>query len=379
MVRAPIHGPTLNWARTEMNLSPDELATVIGSTAERIRGFETEETQPTLKQLEKIASKLDRTVAFFFAPPPQRSDVPKAPDFRGRGADPIPPQLSREMRRAEQHRDTVLELDGANLQGPRIGRVTWENHRVRAAQLRAELGLTDGFLPSENKENQVFHFWRGQLEQHGYLVFQTTRIPLDVFRGLSLQHETLPIILLNGADSNNAKVFTLFHELAHLANRTSGLCLLNDDVREESLANAFAASVLMPESQVRQVRQVARGAASDPTELATAVAAALRVSVLAAAIRLHTLGIIGERDVDDVRAMSDANWARAREAQRSQKGGPEPWRLRYRDLGPTYLGTIARALETERLDLLDASYLTNAKIPMVQQMLAEYYRSAAQR
>jgi len=50
------------------------------------------------------------------------------------------------------------------------------------------------------------------------------------------------------------------------------------------------------------------------------------------------------------------------------------WRLRFRDLGSGYVGTIARALEDERVDWLEASYLLNAKTPMVQQMIDEYHR-----
>ena len=47
------------------------------------------------------------------------------------------------------------------------------------------------------------------------------------------------------------RTFTLFHEVAHLINRTSGLCALREFVDEEAIANNFAANFLMPESAVR--------------------------------------------------------------------------------------------------------------------------------
>src|SRR5690606_5970504 len=139
------------------------------------------------------------------------------------------------------------------------------------------------------QESQVFNFWRGLLEHHGFLVFQTTRIDLDAFRGLSIFHDSLPIILLNGADSNNGKVFTLFHELAHLSNRTSGMCDLDDNTSEEGVANAFAANFLMPRSQVESAARVAQGSAMERAE---AIAGAFKVSVLAAGVRLRTLELI---------------------------------------------------------------------------------------
>lgn len=372
MARAPINGATLTWARSVMHLDAQDVASAAGTSLERALAFESGDAMPTLKQLEKIAKKLDRTMAFFFAPPPASTDIPQTPDFRGRGAEPLPPLLAREMRRAEQHRDTVLDLQGAPEQTARVGSITWSTHRKRASELRAQLGLREAFVPPESGQNQVLNFWRGLLEHHGYLVFQTTRVPLSVFRGLSIQHESLPVILLNGSDSNNGKVFTLFHEVAHLTNRTSGLCSLDEDVNEEAIANAFAANFLMPSKQVTALVQTLDEA---PADLAAKVAARFKVSLLAAGIRLRTLDLINDDDLEAIWQESDAAWEKSRADQKAKSGGPAPWRVRYRDLGSTYIGTVARAVEDSRIDWMDASYLLNARIPMVRQLFEEYHRT----
>src|SRR5699024_8428582 len=52
-----------------------------------------------------------------------------------------------------------------------------------------------------------------------------------------------------------------------------------------------------------------------------------------------------------------------------------PWRLRYRDLGSNDIGAVAHALEDQRVDMMDATYLLNARLPMVEQLLSEYYRA----
>lgn len=372
MARAPINGATLTWARSVMHLDAQDVASAAGTTLERTLAFESGDEQPTLKQLEKIAKKLDRTMAFFFAPPPTSTDVPQTPDFRGRGAEPLPPLLAREMRRAEQHRDTVLDLQGAPEQTARVGSINWDTYRKRASELRTHLGLREEFVPPENGQNQVLNFWRGLLEHHGYLVFQTTKVPLSTFRGLSIQHDSLPVIILNGSDSNNGKVFTLFHEVAHLANKTSGLCDLDEDVNEEAIANAFAANFLMPYKQVTALVQTLD---EEPSDLASKVAARFKVSFLAAGIRLRTLNVIDDDDLEFIWRESDAVWAKSRADQKAKTGGPAPWRVRYRDLGSTYIGTVARAVEDSRVDWMDASYLLNARIPMVRQMFEEYYRT----
>lgn len=349
-----------------------ELARAAGTSEGRIAEFETGDARPTLRQLENIANKLDRTLAFFFTDPPDESDVPDTADFRAGNGEPIPPLLAREMRRAEQHRDTVLELEGRPEKPALVGAINRRNLAARANEMRDLLGLTEDFAPPRGRDNRVLSFWRGLLERHGFLTFQATKIELAVFRGLSIHHDVLPIILLNGADSNNGKIFTLFHEVAHLANRTNGMCVLSDDVNEESIANAFAADFLMPKSQVDRIASSAGGTA---LERAEATAETLKVSVLAAGVRLRTLDLISDEDLESIRLESDRRWEDSRESRRKRGGGPAPWRIRYRDLGSGYVGVVARALEDERVDLLDASYLMNARIPMAKQMIDEYHRT----
>lgn len=371
MARAPINPAALTWAREVSHVTVEELASALNVKPGRVVEFEGGDALPTFRQLTLLAAKLDRPLGFFFAPPPAQPDVPETADFRGRGHDGLPADLAREMRRAEQHRDAMLDLGWGPSRRVTTAAISWKTVAARAASLRQSLGLTDAFVPPESQNNQVFNFWRGLLEENGILVFQATKISLDTFRGLSVHHDDLPLILVNGGDSPMGRTFTLFHEVAHLINRTSGLCALRETVDEEALANNFAASFLMPEPAVRARLQ----GPEDPLIQAERLARHFKVSPLAAAVRLRRLGIIDDADLEAVRSDSDESWQRAREAQKQKDGFVPPWRLRYRDLGPTYIGTVAKALEDGRVDLVDATYLLNARLPMVEQMLGEYYRA----
>ena len=372
MARAPINPVALIWAREIGQVTTEELAAALNVKPGRVVEFEGGDALPTFRQLALMAAKLDRPLGFFFAPPPIAPDVPETADFRGRAQDiDLPAGLVKEMRRVEQHRDSMLDLSGAPVRRIPDGAITWRTVAAHAAALRRTFGLTDAFVPPESQNNQVFNFWRGLLEENGVLVFQATKISLDTFRGLSVHHEDLPLILVNGADSPMGRTFTLFHEVAHLINRTSGLCALRESVDEEAIANNFAANFLMPESAVR-AQLIGR---SEPMATAEQLARHFKVSTLAAAVRLRRLEIIDDHDLEAVRSASDDNWERAREAQRQKEGFVPPWRLRYRDLGPTYIGAVAHALEDRRVDLVDATYLLNARLPMVEQLLDEYYRT----
>lgn len=371
MARAPINPATLSWAREISRVSTVELAKSVGVKPERIIEFETGDAAPTFRQLTLLATKLDRPLGFFFAAPPSKPDIPDTADYRGRVDHDIPSDLAKEIRRAEKYREAMLDLSGPAERKLSGGPITWQNIPAEATRLRQLFGLTDVFVPPESTNSQVFNFWRGLLEQHGALVLQTTKISLEAFRGLSIHHNELPVIVVNGGDSPAGRTFTLFHEVAHLINRISGLCVLKESVDEEAIANNFAASFLMPERTVRA--HVSEG--DDALDLAAKLASHFKVSNLAAGVRLRRLNVIDDEDLDLIRATSDEVWKKAREANSKKNRFVPPWRLRYRDLGPTYIGAVARALEEQRADLVDATYLFNARLPMVEQLLSEYYRA----
>lgn len=367
-VKVPVDGETLRWARLALHMSAEELGKAANLAADRIAAIESQDDEPTYAQLIKLAKKLDRPTAFFLTVAPRMSDVPATADFRGGGVE-TPALLARELKRAEAHRRAFLELERPN-RLIALPNITRANVATAAASVRKALGLEPAETPSVAAGGPTLNYWRGLLEAHGFLIFQTTGIPLGTFRGASVEHDELPIILLNGADSAAGKVFTLFHELAHLANRTSGLCLVYSDASDEALCNIFAAEFLMPAQEVKKVVPY-----ENARRYVDSVAGRFKVSALAAAVRLRTLGKIADDDLTAIRAESDADWQRSRAKMRDDPGFVPPATLRYRDLGPTYVGTVLRAVESERISILDATYYLDAKVPTVEKLFDEYHRS----
>jgi Zn-dependent peptidase ImmA (M78 family) len=270
----------------------------------------------------------------------------------------------------------LLELEDSVPAPTLPGATTKQNVDSRADEFRAALGLSpDSPVPAGDR-NEALKAWTGLLERHGYLVFQTTRIAMETYRGVSISHGKLPIVLLNGSDSPAGKIFTLFHEVAHIANRTSGLCVLNNEVGAETVANAFSAAFLMPTSAVRERLESLQG---DPIVLADGLADAFKVSLLAAGVRLRALALIDEPALSLIWREADKRAARRRASQKSAEGHPPAWRVLYRDLGRPYVGAVARALEDERIDWLDAAYLFDARVPTAEKIFDEYHRAADER
>lgn len=367
-VRAPIHGRTLSWAREALGLDITELAVSLNVAEAQVQKWEAEEAFPTVVQLRKVAKKLDRTPAFFFIPPPDDTGIPPTPDFRGRQEEKLPPALLREIKRADSYRATYLDLVGSE-EMSRLPKPFGRNDVVaRARDLHAAMG-TRATGPLTGNAADVFARWRTALEDLGFLVFQTTGIDTATFRGLSVHHTAYPVILLNGADSTYGKVFTLFHEVGHILNRSSGVCMVLDNNDTEALCNAFSAEVLMPTARIQQFLR-----RNDDPNVIEAISAYFKVSELAAAVRLKALGMIDHDSLEATRQASDSRWNDARRRQSDREGFVPHWRLRYRDLGPRYVGTVLNALETDRIDALDASYMLQAKIPTLERMQQEFHR-----
>ena len=139
--RATINPVALKWARQVGQVSVSDLARALNVKPERIVDFEGGDALPTFRQLTLMAKKLDRALGFFFAPPPSVPDVPATADFRGRPGETLTSDLAKEMRRAEQHRNAMLELADRQVLRLPVGPIRWDNLASQAREFREELGL----------------------------------------------------------------------------------------------------------------------------------------------------------------------------------------------------------------------------------------------
>jgi Zn-dependent peptidase ImmA (M78 family) len=117
----------------------------------------------------------------------------------------------------------------------------------------------------------------------------------DGFDGLACSTTTFRLIIVNSRTPWSRQRFTLFHEWGHILagdGKQGGICVDGDvmgaaDRIEEMRANSFAASALMPESDIREQAQ------EPVTEASFAeLVGYFRVSPDALAWRLKTLGMI---------------------------------------------------------------------------------------
>jgi len=84
--------------------------------------------------------------------------------------------------------------------------------------------------------------------------------PEQDFFGAAITDREFPFIFIESGQPRTRAIFTLAHELGHVLARDGSPCTVERDVSDgvplddrEGLANAFAASVLMPEAEVREM------------------------------------------------------------------------------------------------------------------------------
>ena len=133
----------------------------------------------------------------------------------------------------------------------------------------------------------------------------------DSCNGFSLWHELAPVIAVSSAWREEARIFTLFHELGHLITRSNSACIERrvharpkDPV--ERWCELFAASVLLPRTAVERFLgpDATRGRVTD-LQVASGLATRARISLRAATIRLIELGFADWELYDEIPPLAD--------------------------------------------------------------------------
>lgn len=364
----PVNGDVLSWARQNVGLDITQVADRLQVGTEKVEQWELNEESPSLARLRQVADLYGQTVAFFMRPSLPVVDEPsRPPDFRGRGAARPSLALMREMDRALQRRKVFLDV-GAPVDFA-LAAFEIQDPEEAGARLRADLRIPDNFASTDSAK--ALKQWIGLVEDLGVLVFQMSRVEPGECQGLSLFYSPMPVIILNGADEPNIRSFTLLHELGHLLHRSGALCELQSDNDVERECNAFAASFLLPKDPFLRVM---RGT-EDPLSLLGVAAQHFGVSWSAVAVRLKTLRLISQDQLDAqlliAGRIAAEGLARRREKARASKGGPAHHVLKLRNLGPRYVESVLDAFHENRISATDASYFLESKQGVIAKMERE--------
>ena len=257
-VYADIEPSLLGWARQSARLQLADAARKAHVRPGDLSDWEEGRGKPSLPQLRKLARAYKRPLAVFYLPTPP-ADFQAMHDFRrlqDTGPGVVSPELSFQMRIAHARRQLALDLYEA-VEGPvpELGLVGTLNEDAEAlgARIREFLGVTVATQRQWAAGYESFNGWREALEARGVLVFQARDVDIQEARGFSISETPLPVVVVNIKDALTGRIFTMMHELSHVALRAGGLCDLSnlngrppEDQRTEVFCNAAAAAALLP-------------------------------------------------------------------------------------------------------------------------------------
>lgn len=252
----PVKPEMLRWARQSAGMHVTEAAKKLGVSEATLQAWEAEEAHPTARQVEKVADVYKRPVAALFLPaPPQEQPLPI--DFRTRFGSqaygPVSPKTVFAVRRARRLQRVFRELEPSNSALALSASPETDDPVAVASTLRTQLGVSiDEQVSWSGKPSEALNRWRAAVEDLGILVFQFS-LPHSDTSGFSLAGE-VPAIVLNRSDTQAARIFTLFHEMAHFLIGRPGLCAPEIGVKVaqrssiEKFCNTVAGALIVPPS-----------------------------------------------------------------------------------------------------------------------------------
>lgn len=304
-VTAPVDAETLRWAREEAGYaSIDSAVQAISCLRNRAKGhddlrsWEQGDKKPSVAVAEYLAKAYGVSKPLLYVPleiaKSNVEDVRGINDFRrseDKGLTPNTIRFLRDvMRRQKWLREILNDTRPIVWQGSFTGRKTKDISDWLIGKLQADT-KKDVVLSAviEKIEHKLGIFvMQSRPSSHHYKVESS-------FSGCALHDEYVPVVALNAADTQARRLFTLVHEIAHLAIGESGISkvelrLEDDNFSEiERFCNDVATQTLMPEARFLSVWKKAL-AEPESKNVFPKVAKKFGVSLSACVVRAAQLG-----------------------------------------------------------------------------------------
>ena len=272
-VKALITPEVLKWARERrIRLEIDYAAKKLGIEPERLEAWEHGTAQPTFAQLKKIAKIYKTHISIFYLPEPP-TDFQPLTDYRV-----LPEQIATEAEQiyrlnaniveAFERREMLIELYELLEEPPlevKLSINKRENPKQAARKVTEFLEFKRVQLHQAKNPYEALKFWKRTVEAKSILVCQTSvnthlSVELETARGFCIAQRPFPVIVINSKDSSYGRIFTLIHELVHIALGESVIQNTNfEEVNPTNLdpieifCNQVAAEVLVPESELLEI------------------------------------------------------------------------------------------------------------------------------
>lgn len=315
-VKALITPEVLKWARERrIRLDLDFAAEKLKITPERLEAWENGTEKPTFAQLKKIAKLYKTHISIFYLPKPP-TDFKPLTDYRvlpgaNQRDDDETYRLNANILEVIDRRQTIIGFyEMLEEAPPKVSlKININEESGHAAEkIRRFLDFNTQKLPRTKDRYKVLKFWKRTVEAKGILVCQTSvnthlSIELQTARGFCIAQKPFPVIVVNPKDSPYGRIFTIIHELVHIALGESIIQNMNFEEVSfpnfnpvEVFCNQVAAEVLVPQNELLRMVKL-----KVSNKILSEACAYFRVSPEVIMRRLLTLNKISKREYQTFR------------------------------------------------------------------------------
>ena len=380
---AKLNPEVLEWAVRRSGLSDERIMKAFPKYPQWLDGS----WKPTVKQLRDFARKTHVSVSDLFSETLpdyalQIADFRTQDDLPAR--DPSPElfdTVDAMLSRQEWMRGYFLHegYPAIGFVGSYKGRpLSGSTATALAHDMHILLHLDDDWAKMCASEAEALRTLKDTIEAAGISVVingvvgdNTSRVlEVSEFRGFALADDYAPLIFVNGRDAKNAQLFTLIHELTHLAFAQTGVSNApedeDSDIGMERFCNRVAAEFLVP---AKMLLPWWKSRPSMPSyKKVIAVARSSRASFVVAARKARDEGLIGW---DEFFHLYEQHKKDVPPAKRSGKGGGNYYLNERYKLGLVFSDAVMTAVHSDYLSYRDAYDLTGMSASSFKKYLEE--------
>jgi Zn-dependent peptidase ImmA (M78 family) len=372
-----VNHEVLVWARETLALNRAQTSESTGISPKRLVQLESGERQPRLDELKAFSKSYKRTIAtLLLKKPPKEKPLPhdrRTVDSKELGH--FHEKTIMAVRKARALAQSFIELrEEMGIPFPKfnLSASIQDNPQEIAQKVRQLLHLNE--IREIDNIRIALEAYIERIESLGTAVFQLS-LTRDNVRGFAIVDDIIPIIgIKRGGEPPHSKIFTLFHELGHILLNEGAISdlSLNPTWELEKWCNAFAAEVLVPESELLQMRIIQEyqtqgqkiWAKKDLVDLANH----FHVGPLAILRSLLENGLTTKAFYKE----KHEKWNKPQFGKAKNPEGRNLAKEAVQEKGRTYIGLAFKAYDQNRINLKDLSDFLGVKlsyIPKTRQLL----------
>ena len=373
-IKIEVKPEVFKWLRTSAGWTIEDVSKRLKTSVETLKGFESGEKAPTLRQLKELSQAYKRPLAaFLLSKPIKEKPMPKDYRMLPGKKNVFDKKTIVVLRKARSLQEIGSSLSrNINYQTKaKVERVKiYEKPDIIADKYRKIFGLTEEKQRKFKTPYELFNNLRDILEDMNILVFQFP-MPLEDARGFVLTDESPNIIVVNSKDSIEARLFSLMHEFAHILLGETAIDLPNFSLTTrneiESWCNEFASSFLLPKGIIIELFDSKRDVLTETKTLNT-FSRKYKVSKAMILFTMFKLNYITKRVYEDV---LERYKPKEIEKKEKRKGGGIPSDRRcLSELGTKFVSIVANNYDKNHITYTDALNYLSTKSKNFDKVLA---------